>query len=96
MELDPLCLVHNAVLGFVLYQRRRFDDAIDQLHKTLEMDPNFGVTLLFLGLSYMVKEKWEEAIATSEEICQSMARAAHFQLGFSDLLMVCPGKEMKH
>jgi TolB-like protein/lipoprotein NlpI len=81
VELDPLCLVHNAVLGFILYLRRQFDDAIEQLQKTLEMDSNFAVTCLFLGLSYMGKKRWEEAITFLKKIT-SIWQGNPFPIGF--------------
>jgi serine/threonine protein kinase/Tfp pilus assembly protein PilF len=81
VELDPLNLVHNAVLGFIFYMGGQIDEAIDQLHKTLEMDPNFAITRFFLGLSYIEKEKWEEAIA-SLKIFASLWQGIPFPIGF--------------
>ncbi|MBA4313676.1 MAG: hypothetical protein C0417_13720 [Chlorobiaceae bacterium] len=81
VELDPLCLVHNAVLGFEFYCERQFDESIEQLHKTLEMDPNFAVTCLFLGLSYMGKDRWEEAIASLKKFA-SLWQGSPFTIGF--------------
>jgi len=81
VDLDPLCLVHNAVLGFEFYCKRQFDEAIEQLHKTLEMDSNFAVTCFFLGLSYMGKERWEEAIASLKRFA-SLWQGSPFPIGF--------------
>jgi eukaryotic-like serine/threonine-protein kinase len=41
VELDPLNLQYNANLGQGLAVDKQFDAAIEQLKKTLEMDPNF-------------------------------------------------------
>ena len=41
LELDPLSLVINADLGTTLTSARRYDQAIEQLRKTVEMDPGF-------------------------------------------------------
>jgi serine/threonine protein kinase/lipoprotein NlpI len=67
VELDPLCLFMNAVLGFSLYGWREYDEAIEQLLKTLEMDPNFAVAHFFLGLSYAGKQRWKESIVSLQE-----------------------------
>jgi adenylate cyclase len=41
LELDPLSLIINANLGFAYIHARRFDEAIAQLRKTVEMDGEF-------------------------------------------------------
>jgi serine/threonine-protein kinase len=92
VELDPLCLVHNAVLGFELYLRRQFDEAIEQLHKTLEMDSNFAVTCFFHGLSYMGKERWEEAITSLKKFA-SLWQGSPFPIGFLGFAYGMAGKE---
>jgi len=38
---DPLSLPVNRSVGQILYYARRYDQSIEQLHKTLEMDKNF-------------------------------------------------------
>ena len=40
-ELDPLSLLINTSIGRQLYFARQYDAAIEQLQKTLEMDPKF-------------------------------------------------------
>jgi eukaryotic-like serine/threonine-protein kinase len=41
LSLDPLSLVINANFGRVLYWARRYDQALQQLDKTIEMEPNY-------------------------------------------------------
>ena len=43
-DLDPLSVVINADVGGVLFNARKYDEAIQQLRKTLEMDPGFYYT----------------------------------------------------
>ncbi len=63
-ESDPLSLIINAEVGRWFYWSRRYDQAIDQLRKTLdEMDPNFGVAHWYLGMAYEQKARYEEALA---------------------------------
>jgi tetratricopeptide (TPR) repeat protein len=61
-ELDPLSLIINADLGRTYYFARRYDEAIEQLHNTLEMDPNFYFAHRHLGAVLMVKGDFKAAI----------------------------------
>ena len=48
-ELDPLSLIISVAIGWAFYMARRYDDAIEQLRRTVELDPNYPVTLLDSG-----------------------------------------------
>ena len=61
-ELDPLSLTISANLGLLMYLARRYDKAIIQFQKTLEMDRNFAYSHWQLGLVYEQTEKYDEAI----------------------------------
>src|SRR4029453_15361579 len=41
LELDPLSLVINTDVGTILTSARRYDQAIEQLRRTVERDPSF-------------------------------------------------------
>jgi serine/threonine protein kinase/Tfp pilus assembly protein PilF len=47
---DPLSLIINVAAGWQLYCARRYDEAIEQLRRTVELDPNYPVTYWILGL----------------------------------------------
>jgi tetratricopeptide (TPR) repeat protein len=49
-ELDPLSLIINVAVGWAFYNARRYDEAIEQLRRTIELDPNYPVTYWILGL----------------------------------------------
>jgi len=51
-ELDPLSLWLNAELGSGFRLARRYDEAQEQLKKTIEMDPNFGLARFYMGMLY--------------------------------------------
>jgi len=65
-ELDPLSLVINANLGFILTSAQQYDQAIEQFRKTLEMDANFAYAHYRLGQMYVRKGIYAEAIPELE------------------------------
>jgi TolB-like protein/DNA-binding winged helix-turn-helix (wHTH) protein/Tfp pilus assembly protein PilF len=65
-ELDPLSLIINSVYGWVYYEGRQYDQAIQQYTNTLEMDPSYVPALLDLGTSYMRMGDYHKAISQFE------------------------------
>ena len=61
-ELDPLSLITNALFGMFLFQARQYDAAVEQLQKTIRMNPHFWVGYLHLGKVYEQKGMYREAI----------------------------------
>jgi tetratricopeptide (TPR) repeat protein len=66
VELDPLSLIMNNLLGFIFRGARQSDRAIQQGRMTVEMDPGFAGAHLTLGLAYEQKGMDEQAIAELE------------------------------
>lgn len=62
-QLDPLSLIVNFELGMAYYYAHDYDRAIEQLKKTLELDPEFPPAHQFLPAAYEQKGMYEEAIA---------------------------------
>jgi TolB-like protein/DNA-binding winged helix-turn-helix (wHTH) protein/Flp pilus assembly protein TadD len=60
--LDPVSPSINGGLGARLLYARRYDEAIEQLRRALEMDPNLGLTYRYLGWAYEAKGDREKAI----------------------------------
>jgi len=89
-ELDPFSLIINANLVRSLYWGRRYDDAISQARKTLQMDPKFGVALFWLEGSLRHKGMFKEAVALRQAMVtpeNAQAIAHKFQTsGFEALL----------
>jgi lipopolysaccharide biosynthesis regulator YciM len=52
LELDPLSLNINWILGVAYNFARQYDQAIEQYRKTLELDPNFFISQTFLGVAH--------------------------------------------
>jgi TolB-like protein/tetratricopeptide (TPR) repeat protein/class 3 adenylate cyclase len=63
VELDPLSLVINADLSVDYYYARRYDEAIAQLRKLLEMDPGYYFAYVTLGEALEMKGARDAAIA---------------------------------
>ena len=66
-ELDPLSLIINVAMGWGLYLARRYDEALEQLRRTVELDPNYPVTYWILGLLLRKTGCYEPAIAEGEK-----------------------------
>jgi tetratricopeptide (TPR) repeat protein len=62
-RLDTLSLVINRNKALVFFYARQYDRAIDALQDTLEMDPNFSLTHATLGMVYLQKSMYDEAMA---------------------------------
>jgi len=60
--LDPLSVVVSADVGLALYFERKYDQAIEQYLKTLEMDPLFVAAYIPLGAAYVQKSMHKEAL----------------------------------
>jgi len=76
VELDPLSLVANSVLGLGYYWGRRYDEAIQQLNRTLELDADFPLAHLYLGWTYAGKQMWQQAIHACEQFAILSHRSA--------------------
>ena len=62
-ELDPVSPIIHADLGGVSLAARRYDEAIQQLRATLEVDPEFYWAHRWLGMAFELKGDTQSAIA---------------------------------
>jgi tetratricopeptide (TPR) repeat protein len=63
VELDPLSLINNADLGGnVYFNARRYDDAIAQVRKTIDIDSRFYLAHYYLGQALQLKGQLTQAI----------------------------------
>ena len=69
-ELDPLSPIINADVGVTLYLARHYDDAIEQLRKTLAIDPSFFYAHYNLGIALQLKGDLPAAISEYEKAWQ--------------------------
>ena len=54
-------MILNRMYGVILYYARRYDEAIVQLRKTTELDPNFPSAHISLSDAYVIEGKTREA-----------------------------------
>ena len=66
-QLDPLSFVTNIDMSILLYYTRRYDEAIAQSQKTLNMDPKHSSARWILAQSYRHKELMKEAVKEFEK-----------------------------
>jgi TolB-like protein/Flp pilus assembly protein TadD len=71
-ELDPLSLPIGVGVGWHFFLTRQYDRAIAEYQGVLEMEPNFYMAHLWLGLAYAHKGMFKEAL---EEYARAAALA---------------------
>ncbi len=62
-RLDPHSLIIQSVDGYIYYNARRYDEAIERCRAVLDRDPRFLPALEFLALAYEHKGMTEETAA---------------------------------
>jgi tetratricopeptide (TPR) repeat protein len=89
-ELDQLSLIFRANLARSYYWARRYDEAIAQAKRTLQLDPKFGVALFWLEGSLRHKGMFKEAVALRQALAtpeRAKVIAQKFKTdGFASLL----------
>ena len=70
LALDPLSTIINTKLGHIYMVARRYPEAVEQLRKTIELDPNFSIAHGMLGISLWLsgdtvgaKSEYEKALS---------------------------------
>jgi serine/threonine-protein kinase len=94
LRLEPLSLLINVNLGFILYCKRQYDEAIEQCLKTIEMDPNYLLSYWFLGAGYVGKGMWKEAIS-AEEKAVALSEESPYFIGYLGWAYAMSGQKDK-
>ena len=91
-DLDPLSLIVNTNLARAFYWAHRYDEAIEQARRTLELDPRFGLALFWLDGSLRHLGRLQDAVKLRQtftpERAQIIART-YERDGFQALLREC-------
>ena len=62
-RIDPLHLLINLDMGLPFYFGRRYDQAVEQFQKIIEMESNFWPARFFLGQAYAQMGQFQQALA---------------------------------
>src|SRR5438128_11111362 len=76
--LDPVSPLLQANTAMILYFGGRYDQAIEQLHRTLELDSSYEVAQWGLGLAFEQKALYAQAIPMMERAAAGSARDPNF------------------
>lgn len=69
-ELDPLSLIISTAVGRILHFNRRFDEALAQFERTIDLAPSFPGTYFDLSITYSALGRHQEALDTMEKLAQ--------------------------
>jgi Tfp pilus assembly protein PilF len=67
LQLSPFDMLMNVHLAWHYLYARQYDQALDQIEKTIEMDRNFAQAYPWLGLTLEQKGRYPEAIAAFQK-----------------------------
>jgi TolB-like protein len=62
-KVDPLSPIIQSSFGIVLFFARRYDDALSQLKRSIDLEPRNYAAILMLGVTYEAMGKPQEALA---------------------------------
>jgi len=69
-ELDPLSLRTSAEEGRIFFFAKDYDNALDRLQKTIDLDSNFWLSHLFISRVYTEKGMHSEALAEAQKAAE--------------------------
>jgi serine/threonine-protein kinase len=78
-ELEPLSALVNGSVAHTFYLARRYEEAIAECEKSLEVDPNFILAIHVKGMCRALQGRWVEAVTIGERSV-SMSGGAPFYL----------------
>lgn len=74
-ELEPFSPIVSHVAAAVALMSRRYNEAIDRCRKGLDIDPDYGMLRLWLGMACEQQSKYADAIREFETGLQSLGEA---------------------
>lgn len=92
-QLDPLSLIYSTLAGGIYYEARKYDQAIEQCKKVLEMEPDFIPAHAYLGKSYIQKSMYEDAISEFQKSVMLSSRSPLYIAGLAHAYAVAGKKE---
>ena len=65
-ERTPFSVFYSRKVGWACYFARRYDDSIQQLRRTIEIDPDYAPAHTLLGRAYLLKGRLNDGLAELE------------------------------
>jgi serine/threonine-protein kinase len=93
-DIEPLSPLVNSGAGYALFLARRYDEAIAECEKSLEVDPNLIVPMYVIGMCLALQSRLPEAIELMERAVDISNRAP-FYLGLLGNLYARTGQTAK-
>jgi len=75
-ELDPFSLLVHCMVGWVLFNQRRYDEAIEVFDRVLELEPEFGLAIYNKGLAYAQLGNGAEVVLAARKAVAVRVRMA--------------------
>jgi TolB-like protein/DNA-binding winged helix-turn-helix (wHTH) protein/Flp pilus assembly protein TadD len=92
-SLDPLSLIISADMADALSIDHRYDEAIQQSEKTLQLDPNFAIGHYELGQAFEQKQMHAEALAEFQKAIDISGHSSAFDSNLAHVYAVLGRKE---
>jgi TolB-like protein/DNA-binding winged helix-turn-helix (wHTH) protein/Flp pilus assembly protein TadD len=92
-SLDPLSLIISADMADALSIDHRYDEAIQQSEKTLQLDPNFAIGHYELGQAFEQKQMHAEALAEFQKAIDISGHSSAFDSNLAYVYAVLGRKE---
>jgi adenylate cyclase len=64
LDLDPLSPLYHFTRGWILYNSREYDHAVEECHKVLELDPNYHLVHRILARVHWQRGCFDDGIAS--------------------------------
>ena len=91
VEMDPLSVLHVVNLGWMFYERRMFDRAIEQYRRAIEIDPTHYMAYWMMSGALYVQGKMEECLASIQKAVMLSSRVP-WALGYLSLTLARLGR----
>jgi TolB-like protein/Tfp pilus assembly protein PilF len=91
--LDPLVPLYQSTIGLVQYCARRYDEAMEQCQRVLEIHPDFYHAILHLGNTYVALGMYPEAEAAFQKVQALIGAGPWLCWSFCELYAACNNLE---
>jgi serine/threonine-protein kinase len=90
-QLDPLSVLVMALVGWLAYYARKYDEAMEQCQKAIEMDPSFAPAHSWLSMALEQRGRYQEAIEESQKAVTFSGGSPHYRASLAYAYAVSGG-----